>query len=255
MTWFRTAPAVAAVMLASSVLPGAETHRALPTTTLATTRGIPQVPEEFGTQYVVTSVFAGALTQDDTLVRMKMNGAGYRYLNDGGWNMVGSVGIPAGAVIDYVGLNNCDPTGASFGLALYDNTTGSNSSLVGALISTGSPVCGFDRNAAPIGYTYASNLGHHLEIWIYQYPSAATDGTAGVQSLEVWWRRQVTPAPASPTFADVPASDFGYQYIQALSASGITGGCGGGNYCPDSAVTRRQMAIFLSKALGLHWPY
>jgi hypothetical protein len=35
-------------------------------------------------------------------------------------------------------------------------------------------------------------------------------------------------------------------------ASGITAGCGGGNYCPD-APTRRQMAIFLAKALGLHW--
>jgi hypothetical protein len=36
-----------------------------------------------------------------------------------------------------------------------------------------------------------------------------------------------------------------------LAASGITGGCGGGNFCPDNPVTRRQMAIFLSKALGL----
>ena len=31
-------------------------------------------------------------------------------------------------------------------------------------------------------------------------------------------------------------------------------GCGSGNFCPDSPLTRRQMAVFLSKALGLHWP-
>jgi hypothetical protein len=48
-------------------------------------------------------------------------------------------------------------------------------------------------------------------------------------------------------------SDFGFQYIEALAASGITGGCGGGNFCPDSPVTRRQMAIFVAKALGLSY--
>jgi hypothetical protein len=32
----------------------------------------------------------------------------------------------------------------------------------------------------------------------------------------------------------VPANDFGFQFIEALAATGITGGCGGGNYCPDT---------------------
>jgi hypothetical protein len=36
-------------------------------------------------------------------------------------------------------------------------------------------------------------------------------------------------------------------------ASGITAGCGGGNYCPDAPLTRGQMAVFLSKGLGLHF--
>jgi hypothetical protein len=40
---------------------------------------------------------------------------------------------------------------------------------------------------------------------------------------------------------------------EALLAAGITGGCGGGAYCPDSPVTRGQMAVFLSRALGLHF--
>jgi hypothetical protein len=34
----------------------------------------------------------------------------------------------------------------------------------------------------------------------------------------------------------------------------VTGGCGNGNYCPDAPLTRGQMAVFLAKALGLHWP-
>ncbi len=39
-------------------------------------------------------------------------------------------------------------------------------------------------------------------------------------------------------------------YIERLYASGITSGCGSGLYCPDSSVTRGQMAVFLEK--GIH---
>jgi hypothetical protein len=37
-------------------------------------------------------------------------------------------------------------------------------------------------------------------------------------------------------------------WIEQLSTEGITAGCGGGNYCPDTPVTRAQMAVFLLKA-------
>lgn len=65
---------------------------------------------------------------------------------------------------------------------------------------------------------------------------------------------QVSPAPAVATFSDVPTGHLFFQHIEALAASEITAGCGGGNYCPDAPVTRGQMAVFLAKALGLHWP-
>jgi hypothetical protein len=85
------------------------------------------------------------------------------------------------------------------------------------------------------------------------FPSSPTDGTVNFAGAIARFKYQVSPAPATATFADVPTSDFGFQYIEALNASGITGGCGSGNYCPDSPVTRRQMAIFIAKALGLDW--
>ena len=72
--------------------------------------------------------------------------------------------------------------------------------------------------------------------------------------VEIWWRREVSPAPPAATFGDVPKDHPFFQFIEALAASQITGGCGGGNYCPDSPLTRGQMAVFLAKALGLHWP-
>jgi hypothetical protein len=57
------------------------------------------------------------------------------------------------------------------------------------------------------------------------------------------------------TFSDVPTGHWAFQYVEALVASGVTAGCGGSNYCPDATLTRAQMAVFLSKALGLHYPW
>jgi hypothetical protein len=49
-------------------------------------------------------------------------------------------------------------------------------------------------------------------------------------------------------FGDVPTGHWAAAWIKQLAAEGITGGCGGGNYCPGAPVTRDQMAVFLLKA-------
>jgi uncharacterized delta-60 repeat protein len=49
-------------------------------------------------------------------------------------------------------------------------------------------------------------------------------------------------------FGDVPVSHWAGAWIKQLAADGITGGCGSGNYCPEAAVTRAEMAVFLLKA-------
>ena len=85
------------------------------------------------------------------------------------------------------------------------------------------------------------------------YVPAPVLNSLGFGGVRISWKRQVSPAPAAPTFGDVPASDPAFPFIEALAASGITAGCAGGNYCPDASLTRRQMAVFLAKALGLHW--
>ena len=55
------------------------------------------------------------------------------------------------------------------------------------------------------------------------------------------------PPPCTGTvFDDVPCTGGIFDpWIEDLAARGITGGCGGGNYCPSNAVTRAQMAVFL----------
>jgi parallel beta-helix repeat protein len=53
------------------------------------------------------------------------------------------------------------------------------------------------------------------------------------------------PPPTGTVFGDVPSGGFAAAFIEALAALGVTGGCGGGNYCPNNVVTREQMAVFL----------
>jgi peptidyl-Lys metalloendopeptidase len=59
------------------------------------------------------------------------------------------------------------------------------------------------------------------------------------------------PPPATGVFPDVPTSYWAAPWIEQLYAESITGGCGGGNYCPDQSVTRGQMAVFLVRTFNL----
>jgi hypothetical protein len=56
------------------------------------------------------------------------------------------------------------------------------------------------------------------------------------------------PPACTGVFADVPCPSTFANWIEAMAAEGITGGCGGGNFCPQNPVRRDQMAVFLLKA-------
>lgn len=58
----------------------------------------------------------------------------------------------------------------------------------------------------------------------------------------------------SDTSTDYFTDDEGSPHEQAINniaAAGITSGCGGTHYCPDSQVTREQMATFLNRPLNI----
>jgi hypothetical protein len=55
------------------------------------------------------------------------------------------------------------------------------------------------------------------------------------------------PPPCTGLFADVPCPSPFANWIEQLAHENVTAGCGGGNYCPDSSITRAQMAVFLLK--------
>jgi hypothetical protein len=55
--------------------------------------------------------------------------------------------------------------------------------------------------------------------------------------------------PTTPFFADVPATDPRFAYIQAMRANGITAGCSPTTFCGTDPVTRGQVAVFLVRGL------
>jgi hypothetical protein len=78
--------------------------------------------------------------------------------------------------------------------------------------------------------------------------NAVTRGQMAVFLLKAKLGADHVPPPATGTvFTDVPVSHPFASWIEELSDMGITGGCGGGNYCPAASVTRKQMAVLLLK--------
>jgi hypothetical protein len=211
-------------------------------------------PQTFGVQdYTVTTITATAFTPRSSDQLWTTSGSMGRFGNPNVTSeFYTGLDLPGGAVIDFIGINTNTDTDAAFTLELVHRTKDAQLSDVGTLnnVSTAG-VWDTTINAAPIGYLWNGTSGEALILKVSQ---AALPGLEFFGWVEVWWHRSVSPAPGTATFADVPTDHIFFQFIEALAASGITGGCGNDNFCPDSPVTRGQMATFLAKALGLHWP-
>jgi hypothetical protein len=88
---------------------------------------------------------------------------------------------------------------------------------------------------------------------IYCPEAPVTRAQMAVFLLRSKYGAAYTPPPAggSTGFEDVPPGYWAAAWIKQLVAEGITAGCGNGDYCPESPVTRAQMAVFLVKTFNL----
>ena len=59
------------------------------------------------------------------------------------------------------------------------------------------------------------------------------------------------PACTTPMFNDVPASSPFCKWIEELARRGVVAGCGNGSYCPNTAINRGEMAVFLVGTFSL----
>lgn len=162
--------------------------------------------------------------------------------------------LPSGARLASFELDYCDthPT-LHMALILFDcDFLGGDCHTLGT-INTGSgvPGCGFltqDLTVTP--YTMQNNSR--------QLILEAALGSGSSQNVllgaYVGYTLQVSAAPATATFSDVPTTSPQFKFVEALVSAGITAGCASGSYCPDAPISRGQMAVFLAAALGLHFP-
>jgi len=179
---------------------------------------------------------------------------GSRFLTSGG-PLEAAVQLPAGAVITAIELQACDSLATDLvDVKLYSAgfTAGAESSALLANLTTGAadvPGCAFfSSSVSPAVIVDNFNKVYGVEV-------TTTGGNSGARFMAVRlsYHLQVSPAPGTATFGDVPVGHPQHRFVEALVAAGITAGCTGGNYCPNDPITRGQMAVFLSVALGLHF--
>jgi len=177
-------------------------------------------------------------------------------------DFVAPVGLPSGAEVELLCIDYLDPSptfmvtvelegiklvpgGLAPGVQFLPGAVGSNSDGYGSVCSD------------PVSFTFRTSVdidGDDLVDTVAYAVHVQLIPGGALGAVRILWRRQISAPPASPTFGDVPEADPAWHHVEALAASGITAGCGAGDYCPNATLTRRQMAVFLTKALGLHWP-
>ena len=158
--------------------------------------------------------------------------------------------IPNGAQIERVEMRACDTDAvASVTLNLGPcPTIGGGCNLAGTINTGATPGCN----------TFSTTLAAPIIVdnnnALILFEVSGTSASATFDAVKVFYRLRVSPAPATASFTDVPLGHPQRQFVEALAAAGVTGGCTATQFCPDSPLTRGQMAVFLSVALGLHFP-
>jgi S-layer family protein len=220
----------------------------------------PRLQPEWGTNALGVRTIQGMGFQPtDSSTTFSYTGDFHRFRTGGDSFLAATLpDLPAGALITGLELEGCD-TNAGGSLSVYLTSRRSPigpTDTIGT-VDTGNletPGCDFfgnPTNLIPVGHIVDN---FNVAYWV-RARFEATDETLSVGAVRIYYQLRVSPAPAVATFLDVPTTHGFFQFVEALAASGITAGCGSGNFCPDAPLTRGQMAVFLSKALGLHFPY
>jgi len=152
---------------------------------------VPQTPGEWNTAY-------------DTMAYIHPTVAGYLWT---------TVTLPAGANISYLDLYYYDTN------ETYDVNATLRGYYGGDFWGTAPGYTDFATVASSgysgYGYAYSDETSHTVNndvayadgyqytVWVY-FP--AVDGSLQFKGVDIWWNRQISPAPATATFSDVSTS-------------------------------------------------
>ncbi len=257
-------PFVAALLAAPPALAQVDPvlSRALPAARISA--AVPEMPpphEAYGPNTQESWFLGAEFTPYDSTAPWDYTSWLYYSKSTGGGssNYGASVNLPNGALV----ANFCayfydaDATydaSAAFYKYIYDVSSNNNTAVALATVTTtgsGGYLNACSALAAPETIRHDDGNLRNSYVVVVTMPTSAN---VAFRMARLDWQRQVSPAPATATFGDVPTTSPFFAYVEALYASGVVAGCGGGNYCPTNPVTRGQMAVYLARALGMHWP-
>lgn len=237
----------------------ADPHRGRPKAAAAA-----RAPETWGTAAGYTTVMGYELQEEHYSALIKEPEKTYCALNYGGGSAaqegVAQLQLPDGAALAQLQFWAYDENpsyGLTFNVYEFCQATGFNppaTTLIGSADTFGA--IGYYYGFTPLNGYQVNNRDCAYSVRVIFIPGnvQCLSDQLQLQKFQVSWVRQVSPPPATATYGDVPTGHAFFQFVEALAKSGITGGCGTGNFCPDQPLTRGQMAVFLAKGLGLAWP-
>jgi hypothetical protein len=169
------------------------------------------------------------------------------------------VNLPAGGLVTFLECFFNDSNASlnadiGFWKHSYDyNTDIPSVSNITTVSSSGS--AGYQKPFTSPNVTIRYREGNLRNIYTLILNTPGATSTVSFRACRFFWNRQISPAPATASFTDVPVGSQFFAEVEALAAAGITAGCTATQYCPTATLTRLQMAAFLARAMGLHWPY
>jgi glucose/arabinose dehydrogenase len=148
----------------------------------------------------------------------------------------------------------CNQTGFTFPIAEYLHAEG-RCAVLGGYVYRGT------QGSLPLGsYVYGDLCTGEIFRLLGGTWTVALDTTLNITSfgedeageLYVVGSNTVQRIAGLATFTDVPTTHPFFEWVEALVRAGLTGGCvpNPPQYCPNSTVTRSEMAVFLIR--GIH---
>jgi hypothetical protein len=92
--------------------------------------------------------------------------------------------------------------------------------------------------------SYTTGKAYLLDAVQLEKGTAATDFV--VQAIDT-----IPPGPATPTYEDVPSTNWAYKFIEYLAQNNIPNTYADGKYHPADNATRAQMAVFVTRGFDL----
>ena len=159
---------------------------------------------------------------------------------------------PTHLTVDPFGNAVAEPDEVALVAPAWLNTTGGPLPVLGTLTSFTGPAGGtysIKDGAADYG-TLADGAPGSCGFDCYTLRAAAASRPA------LHWDASVTealstghswtyPLHLGGSFGDVPSTNAFYRYVETLLHRGVTAGCTASTYCPATATTRDQMAVFV----------